>query len=67
MSTLDVARTHPGTRCANCGCTEEKSGVPVTTIVADWRTEMLCDHCVASHDWSDWQFDPILNVYYRRS
>lgn len=66
MAQLDLARTHRSTRCANCGRTEEQSGVPVTTIVADWRIDLLCDTCVRNHDWSDWTFDPVLNVYYAR-
>lgn len=64
MSQLDLVRiTDP--RCGNCGQQESQSGIPVTTIVVDWRAEMLCDRCVASHDWQDWNFDPITNIYTR--
>ena len=65
MSQLDLLRSDSHTRCANCGCTEEESGTPVTTIVADWRTELMCDTCVRRYDWSDWTFDPVLNIYTR--
>ena len=53
-------------RCANCGQSEEISGIPVTTIISDIRTELICDRCVARFDWSDWNFDPVLNVYWRK-
>ena len=45
-------------RCGNCGTSEN-----VVTVVIDWRTEVLCDRCVARFDWSDWTFDPVLNTY----
>lgn len=63
MSQLDLLRRDDDTRCGCCGQTEEKSGVPATTIVIDFRAELMCDRCVANHDWSDWTFDPILNLY----
>jgi hypothetical protein len=63
MSQLDQLRSYDDTRCGGCGQTEEASGVPVTTIVIDFRAELMCDACVAGHDWSDWTFDPILNLY----
>ena len=67
MSQLALARTDSTTRCCNCGCTEEKSGIPATTVVIDWRGPyLMCDACIASHDWSDWTFDPILNSYSRK-
>ena len=71
MSELDLFVNRPGElgvtkRCCNCGTTEEPDGTPITTIVHDWRTNVMCSRCVANFDWSDWQFDPILNVYYRK-
>lgn len=65
MSELDVLRRYNDTRCGGCGQSEEKSGIPATTIVIDFRAELLCDTCVANHDWpeSEWTFDPILNLY----
>jgi hypothetical protein len=66
MSQLSLARHDKSTRCANCGQTEEKSSRPVTTIVVDWRTDLMCDTCIAGFDWSDWDFDPILNLYTRK-
>lgn len=66
MSALDQLRTDASTRCANCGRSEEESGVPVTTVVIDWRIDLLCDDCVGRFDWLiHWNFDPILNVYTR--
>ena len=69
MSELDLVRSGNARgfrRCANCGRTEEDSGKPITTIVIDWRTELLCDGCIARYDWSDWTFDPVLNIYRHR-
>jgi hypothetical protein len=67
MSQLDLLRQPEepwlSPRCGCCGTTEAKSGVPITTVVVDFRTELMCDKCVARHDWSDWIFDPILNLY----
>lgn len=63
MSELDVLRRYNDTRCGGCGQSEEKSGIPATTIVIDFRAELMCDTCVANHNWSDWTFDPILNLY----
>jgi len=37
--------------------------MPAATTVTDWRTDYLCDRCVASFDWSGWTFDPIANTY----
>lgn len=45
--------------CGNCGCSEGQGGAPVRTTVRDWRTDVLCDACVASYDWSDWAFDGV--------
>jgi hypothetical protein len=40
-----------GRHCGNCGTT-----VPgPRTAVIDWREDWLCDKCIASFDWSDWQ------------
>lgn len=71
MSQFDLDVNHPGDigiikRCANCGRTEQKIGQPITTIVIDWRTDLLCDGCVARFTWKDWDFDPVLNIYWRR-
>lgn len=66
MSELDLLRRYDDTRCSGCGCTEEKTGVPVVTVVIDWRIELMCDPCIAKFDWSDWIFDPILNLYTRK-
>jgi hypothetical protein len=46
-------------RCANCGNTETGDN-PVRTTVIDWRTDKLCDKCVASFEWSedDWYSAP---------
>jgi hypothetical protein len=60
MSELDLVKQ--GRRCGGCGTTN----VPAETIVIDWRPELLCERCVANHDWSDWTFDPVLNVYRRK-
>lgn len=65
-SEIDLLRRYDDERCSNCGQTEKRSGVPATTIVLDWRgPELVCDTCVANHDWSDWTFEPILNLYTR--
>jgi hypothetical protein len=64
MSRLSLTRQEE--RCGNCGQTEEKSGIPTTTIAIDRSASLLCDECVASFDWSDWIFDPVLNVYLRK-
>lgn len=71
MSELDLVLNRPAEagvtkRCVNCGQTEEQRQAPITTIVVDWRVDVMCDACVASFDWSDWTFDPVLNVYRRR-
>jgi hypothetical protein len=44
--------------CGRCGTRRQP-----TTVVIDWRTELVCDACVARFDWSEWNFDPILNTY----
>lgn len=67
MSELVMLRTETNARCANCGTTGTLAGIPVTTLVVDWRTELLCDSCVTRFDWSDWTFDPILNIYVHNS
>jgi hypothetical protein len=61
MSQLSLAKETE--RCANCGTKER----PAPTVVIGWRIDLLCDECVARFDWSDWQFDPVLNVYWRAS
>ncbi len=61
MSQLSLLRSD--TRCGCCGRTEEESRIPTATVVIDWHAELMCDACVARHDWSDWTFDPILNLY----
>lgn len=71
MSELDLFVNHPGElgvvkRCTNCGRTEAQTETPITTVVADWRIDVMCDGCVATFDWSDWTFDPLLNVYRRK-
>lgn len=71
MSQLNLEISRPGEigitkRCANCGTAENPDRAPITTIVIDWRTDLMCDPCVTSFDWSQWEFDPILNVYRRR-
>lgn len=58
MSQLDLIRHSE--RCGNCG----RNSQP-TTVVIDFRPELMCDQCVARFDWSDWNFDPILNTYSR--
>ena len=50
-----TALTLAPARCANCGITDP----PATTLVNDWRTDLLRDECIASYSWSDRQFDPI--------
>jgi hypothetical protein len=45
--------------CGNCGNRENAT----TTTVIDWRTERLCDPCVTSYDWADWNLDPATNTY----
>jgi hypothetical protein len=60
MSELDLVRREE--RCGNCGSRNR----PASTVVIDWRTELMCDRCVATFDWSDWEFDPVLNAYFRR-
>jgi alpha-glucosidase (family GH31 glycosyl hydrolase) len=66
ISEIDLLRRYDDTRCGGCGQTEQESKIPVTTVVIDWRTELLCDTCIANHDWRDWIFDPVLNLYSRR-
>jgi hypothetical protein len=71
MSTLDLFVNRPAElgitkRCANCGSTHEPDGTQITTVVIDWRTDVMCSRCIANFDWSQWIFDPILNVYVRR-
>ena len=48
-------------RCGNCGTSEN-----AVTVVIDWRTDLLCDRCIARFDWSNYAFDPILNTYTHR-
>jgi hypothetical protein len=50
-------------RCANCGNTEESDGRIIRTTVIDWRTDELCDPCVASYDWSDWSYVASTRTY----
>jgi hypothetical protein len=59
MSQLSLAKETE--RCGNCGTKER----PALTVAIDWRVTLLCDECVAIFDWSDWQFDPVRNVYWR--
>jgi hypothetical protein len=55
-----IAREHVSqTLCANCGRTEEQAGCTIRTRVIDWRTDYLCAKCVASYDWSDWDYDGV--------
>ena len=42
------------TLCCNCGRTSAQAGCLLRTRVIDWRTELMCDTCVASYDWADW-------------
>lgn len=48
--------------CGNCGRTEQTAGQLRTRIV-DFRTEYLCDDCVARHDWTDWDHDAATLTY----
>lgn len=61
MSELNLVKQEE--RCGRCGTRNR----PADTIVIDWRTERLCDRCVARFDWRGWEFDPVLNAYFRRS
>ncbi len=65
MSNLALLRSERP-RCACCGTTGTLTGTPPTTIVIDWRIELMCDSCISRFDWSDWIFDPILNLYLRK-
>jgi hypothetical protein len=48
--------------CANCG-RKESDGVIIEATVIDWRTDELCDGCIASFDWSDWDYDATTRTY----
>ncbi|SRR6266851_1318210 len=55
-----VAREHvEQNRCGNCGRTEAQAGCPIRTRIIDWREDLMCAECVASFDWSDWDYDGV--------
>lgn len=56
----------PVTRCALCGLHADDSDIPVTTAIVGWRTDLICDNCVAVADLSDFRFDSLTNTYTRR-